>query len=102
FSDGKGDRIRKVDTNGIITTVAGNGIGMYSGDGGNATNASLHGPGGVAIDSSGNLYIGDFYNNRVREVFFAGLPTLSRSNVSALNAGSYTVVITSIYGSVTS
>jgi sugar lactone lactonase YvrE len=49
-------RIRKVDTNGVITTVAGNGKLNYSGDGGPATSTSLYRPSGVALDSAGNLY----------------------------------------------
>ena len=53
------NRIRKVGTNGIITTVAGNGINGYSGDGGAATNASLSVSCGVAVDASGNLFIAD-------------------------------------------
>jgi NHL repeat. len=53
------NRIRKVDTSGIITTVVGNGIGGYSGDNGPATSAELYGPSGVAVDSSGNIYIAD-------------------------------------------
>jgi uncharacterized protein (TIGR03437 family) len=59
--------IRKVSA-GIITTVAGNGTSGFSGDGGPATSAQLHLPYGVAVDSTGNLYIGDSGNNRVREV----------------------------------
>ena len=95
--------IRKVDTNGLITTVAGQGQhGGHSGDGGAATNAMLNGPRGVALDNAGNLFIGDFFNNRIREVHFAGYPTLVMTNVSATNAGNYSVVITSPYGSVTS
>jgi sugar lactone lactonase YvrE len=52
----------------IITTVAGNGTQGYKGDGGSATSAELYGPAGVAVDASGNLYIADASNNRVREV----------------------------------
>ena len=53
---------------GIITTVAGNGTGAYSGDGGPATSAALHNPEYLALDSADNLYIGDYLNNRVRKV----------------------------------
>ncbi len=60
--------IRKVDTAGIITTVAGNGEQGYSGDGGAATAAKLFFPYGVTVDGSGNLYIVDTGNNRIRKV----------------------------------
>ena len=53
--------IRKVGTNGIITTVAGNGTNGYSGDGGAATNAELNQPTGVAVDATGNLFIADYW-----------------------------------------
>jgi sugar lactone lactonase YvrE len=52
-------RVRKVDVNGVITTVAGNGQREYSGEGGPATQAGLRGPSGLAIDAHGNLYITD-------------------------------------------
>jgi uncharacterized protein (TIGR03437 family) len=62
-------RIRKVAaSNGVITTVAGNGTAGFSGDGAQATSAELNGPYGVAVDPAGNLYIGDIGNNRVRKV----------------------------------
>jgi hypothetical protein len=60
--------IRKVTPGGIISTVAGNGTPGYSGDGGPATSASLSWPRGMALDSSGNLYIADNGNNRIRKV----------------------------------
>ncbi len=64
------DRIRKVDTNGIISTVAGSGTtGGYAGDGGLATNAVLNIPYGVAVDAVGDIFIADYNNNRVRKVF---------------------------------
>src|ERR1700751_6098948 len=52
----------------IITTIAGTGTFGYSGDGGQATSAELYDPYGIAIDASGNVYIADYYNNRVRKV----------------------------------
>lgn len=55
-------RIRKVDTAGTITTVAGNGTNGYSGDNGQATSASLNSPRRVAVDSAGNIYIADTFN----------------------------------------
>jgi sugar lactone lactonase YvrE len=53
---------------GIISTVAGNGLGGYSGDGGPAASASLSGPTGVSVDAAGNLYIADRLNNVIRKV----------------------------------
>jgi streptogramin lyase len=58
--------IRMVTSNGTITTLAGNGIGGYSGDGGDATSAELNGPYGLAVDATGELYIADTFNNVVR------------------------------------
>ncbi|MGA3163849.1 MAG: immunoglobulin domain-containing protein [Verrucomicrobiota bacterium] len=97
--------IRKVDNDGFITTVAGNYNtgGSYGGDGSQATNASLNDPFGVAMDASGDLFIADTENQRIREVvLFATYPTLTLCNVTTNNAGNYTVFITSPYGSVTS
>src|ERR1019366_2229613 len=65
-------------------------------------NASLHGPSGVALDASGNLYIADGGNNRIRKVQFAGAPTLTLASVDLTNAGNYRVLVTSPYGSMTS
>ena len=62
-------RIRRVDAvSGVITTVAGNGVYSFSGDGGPATNASLWDPQGVGTDGAGNIYIADYGNNRIRRV----------------------------------
>jgi len=67
-----GNRIRKVDTSGIITTVAGTGTAGYNGDGAKATSAQLNAPDGVAFDGTGNLYIADSSNNRIRKVALDG------------------------------
>jgi hypothetical protein len=65
-------RIRKIDTQGVITTIAGNGTIGFSGDGGPATQASFNvGPedfGGMAADSRGNVYLADTLNDRVRKI----------------------------------
>ena len=58
IADTGNNRIRKV-SNGVITTVAGNGTPGFSGDNGPATSAQLNDPYGVAVDSAGNLYIAD-------------------------------------------
>ena len=68
IADTGASRIRKVFTSGIITTVGGNGKAGFSGDGGLATAAQIHAPEGVAVDSSGNLYIADYYNKRIRMI----------------------------------
>jgi len=72
--------IRKVDTSGIITTVAGNGISGYSGDGGPATEAQLSTLYGIAVDNEGNLYISDEANLRVRKVDTNGIITTVAGN----------------------
>jgi trimeric autotransporter adhesin len=66
-------RIRKVNTAGIITTVAGNGTPGYSGDGGAATNAMIYDPNGLAVDLKGNIYIADAGKNCVRKVDTFGI-----------------------------
>jgi hypothetical protein len=68
-------RIRKVDSSGRITTVAGTGAPGFSGDGGPAASALLRSPQDLATDASGNLYIADSGNNRVRKVDTAGIIT---------------------------
>ncbi len=75
IADSGHNRIRKVDTNGIITTVAGTGAFGFSGDGGPATGAQLSSPFGVAVDGGGNLYIADSSNGRVRKVDTNGMIT---------------------------
>ena len=70
FADESNARIRKIDVNGFITTITGNGVIGYSGDGGFAINTTLNAPKGVAIDYNGNLYFTDSGNNRIRKVTF--------------------------------
>ncbi|HEX9824675.1 MAG TPA: hypothetical protein VGB51_09845 [Actinomycetota bacterium] len=67
-ADGGNHRIRKITPERIISTVAGNGVRGFGGDGGKATKARLSFPGDVAVDSKGNVYIADTENRRVRRV----------------------------------
>ena len=61
--------IRKVTAStGVISTIAGNGASSFIGDGSTATSANLFEPTSVAVDTSGNIYIADMSNNRVRKV----------------------------------
>lgn len=80
IADSYNNRIRKVDVNGTITTVAGNGMNGFSGDGGAAINAEIRDPKAVAVDAAGNLYIADNRNNRVRRVSVGGIITTVAGN----------------------
>jgi hypothetical protein len=64
----EGNAIRRVDSNGIISTVAGTGENGYSGDGGSAVKARLNGPKGLRCDRAGNLIIADCENHAIRRV----------------------------------
>ncbi len=75
IADRGNNRIRKVDTQGIITTVAGDGTHFFAGDYGPATRASLAYPTDVVVDDRGNLYIADRNNNRIRKVDPLGILT---------------------------
>ena len=75
FADAYNNRVRKIDTAGIITTVAGNGDTTYNGDNIPADSASVYNPHAVALDAHGNLYITDWGNYRVRKVNIAGIIT---------------------------
>ncbi len=100
IADGSNNRVRKVTVStGIITTFAGTGTGSYSGDGGAATSASFKSPAGVALDASGNVFISDYQNHRIRKVTVStgiittiagtGTPTYSGDNGQATSATLY-------------
>ncbi len=106
IADLNNQRIRKVSTNGIIATIAGNGIQGFSGDAGSGNNASLSLPNGVIADGKGNIYFSDTGNNRIRKLAFvdyADQPSFTLTNVTAGTlTNNYSVIITSADGSVTS
>ena len=73
IADNGNNRIRKVDTNGIISTFAGMGTAAYYGDGLQATLAQLNNPSGLVVDDIGNVYICDTHNQRIRKVDTFGI-----------------------------
>jgi sugar lactone lactonase YvrE len=79
--------IRKIDARGVITTISGDGTPSYSGDGGAATRAELCAPRGVAVDSSGRIYIADTGNNCIRIVDGSGIIATIAGNGVPLFAG---------------
>ena len=89
FSDRSNHRIRKVNQDGIISTVAGQGQLGFGGDFGLATNALLKFPFGIALDKKGNLYIADRGNNRVRKVDVRGFITTLAGNSMHSFGGDY-------------
>ena len=111
IADTDNHRIRRIDaTTGIITTVAGTGEPGFSGDGGMATNAMLHSPQAIAIDSAGNMYLSsggaEAQNRRVRRVDPAGIITTVAGTgesgfddaVPALEATFYDIVALAMLG----
>ncbi len=103
IADTGNNRIRKVDGNGIITTVAGNGLAGFDGDGSAAISAKLNSPSAVAVDAAGNLYINDGVagsnyfpdsgNHRVRKVDASGIITTIVGNGAAGFSGDDGVAI---------
>jgi len=73
IAEQQGQRIRKINTIGVIFTYAGTGIFGYNGDGIPANSAQLGNPSGVVADKLGNLYITEFFNHRIRRVNTAGI-----------------------------
>src|SRR5579864_7815874 len=80
FSDQGNQRVMKVDSNGMLTVIAGNGFNSFSGDGGPATSASIGSPLGPAVDLAGNVFVVDLDNDRVRKISTNGTITVVAGN----------------------
>ncbi len=87
IADSLNNRLRKVTQAGIISTIAGTGVAGFGGDGGQSTSAQLNGPGGIAIDTAGNLFFSDDFNYRIRKVTPAGVVSTVAGNGSATFSG---------------
>src|SRR5262245_22625900 len=74
------NRIRRIRPDGIIETIAGNGVTGYSGDGGQAVNAALNSPAHPSFDGAGNLYFADLFNYRIRRIDTRGMITTVAGN----------------------
>ncbi len=85
IADENANRVRKVNTAGIINTIAGTGVAGFFGDGGPATAAKLNAPSNVAVDAYGNVYISDITNERIREIKSGNhLPAFTGGHVQTL------------------
>jgi sugar lactone lactonase YvrE len=99
IGDSSNNRIRKVNRAGLITTIAGNGTCGFSGDGGLGTLATICSPEGVAVDSAGNVYFGDYLNLRVREISSSGtISTVAGSGSGGYNGENLPAASTNIDG----
>jgi uncharacterized protein (TIGR03437 family) len=102
ISDGAGDRIRKVDTSGMVNTYVGTGVGGATGDGGTAIKAQINQPCGMTFDADGNLYFADRLNLKIRKISPPPVPTVRTANpvLSSFlgNAGFSSNTYVEIYG----
>ena len=87
-SDTGNQRIRMMGPDGIIRTIAGTGAAGFDGDGGAALSAALNSPTGLAVDASGNIWIADTGNNRIRKLVRAAVASPSVAPLAIVNAAS--------------
>ncbi len=90
IADQLNNRVRKINTSGIISTIGGNGIASYGGDGGQATAARIQYPTGVAIDPVGNIYVADQGNCLIRKIDPSGVITRFAGATPATHSCGYT------------
>jgi sugar lactone lactonase YvrE len=89
IADTGNNRVRKVSTTGVITTIAGSGSAGFAGDGGRPGAALLDRPSGVAADGTGSVYIADTLNHRVRKIVGGRIITFAGSGAAGLGQGAY-------------
>ena len=100
IADTGNHRVRRV-ASGVITTIAGNGVMGFQGDGADATKLALSSPGGVAADSAGNVYVADSENNRIRVVRTDGsIRTLGGTGVRGYTGDNGPAVLAQVAGPV--
>jgi autotransporter-associated beta strand protein len=87
IADTFNNRVRKVTTGGIISTIAGTGLPGFSGDGGAATSARLNEPTSVAVDSNGNVFVMDAWNSVVRKITPGGIISTYAGGGTSLGDG---------------
>jgi len=101
IADESNNCIRKVNTQGIISTIAGNGVAGYSGDGDPANLAELSNAAGIGIDNKGNIYIADGFNSRIRKINAAGIiSTIAGNGVAGYSGIGDSATFASLYNPV--
>ncbi|MDM8561479.1 NHL repeat-containing protein [Candidatus Parabeggiatoa sp. HSG14] len=100
-ADSKNHLIRKIDTDGVMTTIAGSGAQGYSGDEKAGIAAKLYSPKGIALDSTGRLYVADSENNRIRQLrWITELPNLGKNHALDLLSKRIEGVETKFWGGI--
>ncbi len=86
IADDENNRIRKVNTSGVITTIAGDGTYGFGGDGGPATAAIIAWPSGLAVDAAGNVLVADYMNSAIRKISTSGImSTIAGQGISGFS-----------------
>jgi streptogramin lyase len=93
IADMNNQRVRKIDTGGTISTIAGTGTSGYNGDSGAALDTRLANPGGLSIDGSGNLFIADTNNDRIRKVMLSAAAAPSAPAKPSVVAGNASISV---------
>jgi len=96
IGDTLNNRIRRVNRLGVISTIAGDGVCGFSGDGGRSTAAMICNPENLMVDSSGNVYFGDYLNLRVRKISAGIINTIAGSGSAGYNGENLPALTTNV------